>query len=250
MITITVLHDPNLQVYTKFLEYAGNHLYQKDFRVILSSETPFAPYQLLLPHNAVLPQMGRGIANARRSALRYFRSSDYDLLFLADFDRLLFWLGNFPGELEAILASYKEPDPYAIPFTFIGRTESAMMSHPQPQRSTELAINAYVYMELLGHPAQDVLAGTYILTPRAASYLYENSYALEPGAVDVEWLALAYQYEDSTIANLRVDGLGYEGAWLGLEPDTNNPWLQHKRYQNLENAKAMVDTIKTWRNLI
>lgn len=248
MLIATVLHDPNLMVYGKFLEFAKNPLYQSgNFRVVLSSETPLAPYQLLLPEGAILPQSGHGIANARRSALRAFRGIGQDSLLLADFDRLLFWLGNFETELHATLLAYEEYDPYQCPFTFIGRTEAAMMSHPQTQRSTELAINAYLYESLGISPANDVLAGTYILTPRAASFLIANSHALEAGAVDVEWFALGWFY-DKAIVNLRADGLSYEGKWLGLEPLGDDPWVARKRYRNLEQAKAMVDIICTWRN--
>lgn len=255
IVVAAVLHDPNLIVHQRFAAMAHNYsLFHENFFMVISQQTNAFPYRLHIPESdAVIMQIGKGIADARRECLKQFLSSRdyYTHILIVDFDRLLYWLEHDEDSLIDILKSR----PY--PFTAIGRTELAMQSHPEAQRSTERAINAYTFHRLFeGEPVQDIVAGGYLMDGTAAELIVENSFAIHPGAVDVEWYAIARYTIPATYANhIRVDGLGYEGAWLGLEPPlgkgtpTEMQEINCKRQTNLENAKMMVNTIRAWRHL-
>lgn len=248
----TVLHDPNLIVHRKLSIIAKNHadIFKDNFFTVLSKDTPTFAYVIIIPEATLFVQSGRGIADARRCCLRWFLNvpafADCDRILLADFDRLLYWLEHDKDSLVGVL------DSYTLPNCVIGRTEAAMQSHPEVQRNTERAINAYTFFKLFPEEnTEDFLAGTYLLTKPMIEYILARSFAMQPGAVDVEWYALMRE-SGIPVDHVKVDGLGYEGVWLGLEPSQDlgsGLWdaINRKRYDNLDQSKAMVDIIKTWR---
>lgn len=250
----TVLHDPNLIVHRKLLDMRLEPIFKDNFFVVVSKDTPVFAYATTISEATIYVQSGKGIADARRCCLKWFLNvpafNSCDRIMLLDFDRLLFWLAHDKDSLLNIL------DLSWSPYAIIGRTESAMQSHPEVQRNTERAINAYMFHNLFPEEAAwDVLAGTYLMNRPMAELTLEKSHALQPGAVDVEWYAIARSnlaYDD--IMHVKVDGLGYEGVWLGLEPSIDfglgRDWdaINRKRYENLDQAKAMVNIIKTWRD--
>lgn len=248
MIVTAILHDQNLIVHKTFAEigYKFPDVINRNFRLIVSRVTPTQPYRVVAPTMNIIIQEGRGIADARRLALKKFieEPEGHSHVMVVDFDRLLYWLTHDHSSLKSILnlASYS-------PFFIIGRTEAAMMTHPEPQRSTERAINAYTFDKLFPDLATwDIVAGTYVMDAAMAELILERSTAIDPGAVDVEWYALANMLvAPEHIMHVKVDGLGYEGSWLGLEPSDITDEIYKKRYDNLEHAKAMADAIKIWR---
>lgn len=248
MLVAAVLHDPNLIVHKRYRELADHALFKNsNFFLVTSKSTPSEAYYDDLH---VIQQPGYGIADARRFALQYLTMSQDDLIFLLDFDRLLFWLAHYPDELDAILyhawvGGISQPTVY-------GRTEAAIMSHPQIQRATEMAAVGHFYNKLFDerHPAMDFFAGCYLLPRFAAKYITDNSHADEPGAVDVEWQALLH-FGLTKVNMIRVDGLAYEGVWAGLEPEhvITPEDIVRKRQRNLHNANSMTDIIHYWRQL-
>lgn len=246
-VVATVLHDPNLIVHRKFCHIAQKHIdvFGRNFFMVISIDTNPLAYQTVLPPgNTIVTQSGKGIADARRHCLKAFKAAgSYTHILLLDFDRLLYWLEH--GK-----ESFNYVRQFHSPFTSIGRTEEAMQSHPEKQRVTERAINAYTFYRLFeDEPIQDIVAGGYMMDDIAAELILQYSHALHPGAVDVEWYVIARCCIPlPAIQHIRVDGLAYEGAWLGLEPETITLEIANKRQSNLDNAKMMVDTIKTWRH--
>lgn len=238
MLVATILHDPTLAVYERFVKQTFTSPYADDFVVIVSHETPLEPYKLILGDKIHI-QSGRGVAGARREALQYFLTTANSYILVADFDRLLYWLAHDPKSFHGIYQNVLDE------CVFIGRSERAMMSHPQPQRSTERAINTYTFAALCpGQTVHDITAGTYIMDRHVAHHIASNSYAVDSGAVDVEWFALA-SLRYGELKYLEVDGLGFEGAWAGSEPEVV-PAVEHKRQLNLDRAIATVDMIKFW----
>lgn len=244
MLVAAVLHDPELIVYNRFVEVLENEeLFDKDFIAVLSKDTPAKPYEDVLT-TGVHIQWGRGNPQARRQALEVgFTMYAPDLVMIVDFDRLLYWLNFCREEFYTLQQQCREPY-----YTVVGRTEKAMNTHPFPQRSTERAINNYVANNLFqGDRGKDLVSGTSVMSKHIAEYIWTNSHASDPGAVDVEWYCLATLGMNAPIAYYEVDGLGYEGAWAGLELCQTKE-LIHRRFANLDRAIAMTEIIKTWRS--
>lgn len=248
-VVATVLHDPNLIVHRKFCQLVQKHpdVFGPSFFAVVSQDTNAFAYQTVLPPgNSIITQCGKGIADARRNCLKVFKAAGhYSHILLVDFDRLLYWLEHDKASFIHILKTQ------ASPFISIGRTEFAMNTHPAPQRTTERAINAYTFHRLFeGESVQDIVAGSCLMDSVAAGLILENSFAIHPGAVDVEWYAIArYTIPATSIKHLNVDGLAYEGLWLKLEPVLATVDIIQKRQSNLDNSKMMVDTIRAWRHL-
>lgn len=241
MLVATVLHDPDLKLLEPLSKKVTSPPYSDDFVVILSDDTPCNPYMLLLGGDKVVVQTKPGIGNARREALVYFLNTQHERVLLADFDRLLFWLDHDPNSFYRLLWEHKSGD-----YITIGRTEKALDSHPQPQRATERAISVYTAILYPNYPVRDIVAGTYIMSSTMAHYIASHSYAVDPGAVDVEWYILAHlQQPDADVPYVLVDGLGYEGQYLGLEPVITND-IRLKRQLNLQRAIGYVDATRFW----
>jgi len=167
----------------------------------------------------------KGPGEARLELLKFASQTDYDFFHYIDFDRLLFWLDNYPNELVRTLE-------LAQNFTVIGRIDQAFRSHPDFQKITEYLCN-HLYEQIYGLEYTDFLAGSRIIPRRCISRILERSKQTNLAAMDIEWPMIAGHWD-----YVEVDGLSYESDYLGIRKDEKDEIKLRMR-----NLQAVVDML-------
>lgn len=223
---VSCLHDPlgamTRPAYKYFLDIRT--LYT-DVIIKATTETDDRLLAHLQPYLHVQPANGAGRA-MREALARALSDSDCSYFHYIDFDRILFWYMNFPSELDQVLCSRKTDK-----MVVLGRTHSAMHSHPLLQRKTE-EIQNILAATLLGRQ-MDILAASRIIPRKVAIEIVKRSEADNPACICLEWPLIAGEVE-----YLEVNGLGYESALLGIE----KPEIEEVRMR-IDNLACVMEMV-------
>jgi hypothetical protein len=224
---LTTLHDPDgklADLTNKYFLY----IRQNYDKCIIESTNP-TKHSLCLDKYISYSEAGN-IGESRRNCLRRGLETDCEYFHFVDFDRLLYWYMTYPEELKQVIRLIQ-----CDKFTIIGRTKAAFDSHPDYQRITEGLINS-LFMD----GKYDVLAASRGITRHAAATILNNSKAINPACIDVEWCTILLR----NINYIQVNGLAYESNLLGIERVyADEVWL---RTQHLVEVVRML---KKWLTL-
>jgi hypothetical protein len=204
---LTIQHDPKgillkpLKAKLSILRNLFTHT------LVVITPTTHPDYVGNLDATYMLPRLG--MANARRDAINlalvHCRDNHY---FYCDFDRLIFWISNYPDELKETINQTADKD-----YTVIGRTYLAKQSHPEFQLKTE-GIMSLIVKERAGLD-MDVFAGAKSFSHQVAKWLSKQSTS-QDAAQDVEW-PLIVKENGGEVRYIEVNGLAYESSMLGIE---------------------------------
>ena len=170
----------------------------------------------------------------------------------ADLDRLLHWQYSYPGELREVLARPIECD-----YVALGRTPRALSTHPSVQILAETLTNAGFSAFLGLDTTVDVVAGSFLMSRRAATMLRQKS-TEATNATDLEWPALVIRHLGVQPCYTEVEGLEFEtadyypddvrelgsrDAWLRATFDRPGIWVQRARLalDSLEAFRRVMD---------
>lgn len=148
-----------------------------------------------------------GIGAARRAALETaVASSAIEWVHYADLDRLLHWQYTYPDELRETLRATPHSD-----YVALGRTPRALATHPRVQVLAETLTNAAFAAALGLNCDTDLVAGSALLSRRAADAVLKRSVE-DSGATDLEWPAIVFR-EYGVVPEFRaLEGLEFETA--------------------------------------
>ncbi len=143
-------------------------------------------------------------AQGRYMALNLSLNTSADFIHYADMDRLLRWVETRPGEWSQMVGEVEKHD-----CIIFGRTDRAMLTHPQALIFTEKLSNQVV-SHFLG-AEMDVSAGSKSFSRLAAKYLVDHSHPANSIGTDAEWPILLNQ-AGFELKYVQVDGLDWETA--------------------------------------
>lgn len=179
------------------------------------------------------------IGQARRDALAtVLRRTSAVWIHYADLDRLLHWYQAFPEELKGVLASGPCAD-----YVALGRTQRALDTHPTVQILAETLTNTAFSALLRLNRRVDVVAGSCLLSRRAAGVVVRHS--REPSnATDLEWPALVLR-ELGVMPEFRhVEGLEFETADYYAEEIQDAGSLQAWMYTTYNRSAVWIERTK------
>jgi hypothetical protein len=192
---------------------------------------------------------GRGIGQARRTAVRAAADSGATSILYCDLDRWLHWRESFPDELGGLFDRIDASRPTPL-YACLGRTTRAFGTHPKVQTVCEDATNRAVSAAL--RRRCDVTAGAAWLSSEGARLILSKS--VEPtNATDAEWPTIVWraasrrvlqarceglEFETATFHPAEVDAAGGRDAWIRQTYDTANAWATR-----LELASASVAAV-------
>lgn len=241
-VLLTTVHDPHGQMLdaTQQTLTALCELYQWRIVIEATENTDQRLLRILSLCTQISYSPPGDIAIARRRLLRnglrhYPVATHYHL---ADFDRLLHWQLNYPGELAEVVSKLPHCD-----FTVLGRTSRAMGTHPFVQRETErLASAAFSLGTSLAGPWRgtkrwvDVLTASRGISNHIAQRILAHSVADGPAGVDCEWPLIASRYCE--VSYIATEGLEYESATFGIGRRGLVEW--RLRLKNLRDAIRII----------
>lgn len=199
---VTITHDPNgryIDLFIKHLTYITK-LYGEIYLTI-SNQSSRAWKRAL----KVDPQINfktipkQGAAHARREAVTFGLSGKCEYFHYIDLDRLLTWCERYPEELRGIVS--KIP---GHPYTILGRTERAFLTHPEDWVETERITNKICSLEL--KKEVDITAGSSAFSRECAKRIAIKS---KSDMTDAEWPMIVYRIMKQPIHYLEVEGLEY-----------------------------------------
>ncbi|MCG1020353.1 hypothetical protein [Sutcliffiella horikoshii] len=199
---VTITHDPNgryIDLFIKHLTYITK-LYGEIYLTI-SNQSSKAWKRAL----KVDPQINfktipkQGAAHARREAVTFGLSGKCEYFHYIDLDRLLTWCERYPEELRGIVS--KIP---GRPYTILGRTERAFLTHPEDWVETERITNKICSLEL--KKEVDITAGSSAFSRECAKRIAIKS---KSDMTDAEWPMIVYRIMKQPIHYLEVEGLEY-----------------------------------------
>lgn len=199
---VTITHDPNgryIDLFIKHITYITK-LYGEIYLTI-SNQSSRAWKRAL----KVAPQINfktipkQGAAHARREAVTFGLSGKCEHFHYIDLDRLLTWCERYPEELRGIVS--KIP---GRPYTILGRTERAFLTHPEDWVETERITNKICSLEL--KKEVDITAGSSAFSRECAKRIASKS---KSDMTDAEWPMIVYRIMKQPIHYLEVEGLEY-----------------------------------------
>ena len=155
-------------------------------------------------HTKLALSVNEGRSSGRYMALKKAVETSAEFVHYVDMDRLLHWVETRPDEWKQALGEIERFD--AIIF---GRTQAALLSHPQALISTEMISNQVV--SYLLQAEMDVSAGSKSFSRTAAQYLVEHSRTDHSIGSDAEWPILLKK-AGFRLQYIPVDGLDWESA--------------------------------------
>ena len=154
------------------------------------------------------PQIKFCVNDNRRTgrylALQKALETSAEYIHYADLDRLLHWVETRPDEWKRAVSEIEQSE-----CVIFGRTEAAMMTHPQALLTTE-GISNRVVSHFLGQQ-MDVSAGSKSFSRTAAAYLVEHGTPDDFSGTDAEWPMLLRK-AGFALRYVQVDGLDWESA--------------------------------------
>lgn len=141
---------------------------------------------------------------ARYMAMKLALEAHPDYIQYVDMDRLLRWVETRPDEWLQALEQIEKFD-----CIIFGRTQTAMLTHPQALITTEIASNRVV-SSFLGRE-MDVSAGSKSFSRAAAQYLIDHLGSTSSIAADATW-TIGLKQAGFSLEYIQVDGLDYESA--------------------------------------
>lgn len=222
-VLITVTHDPegkNSKLF-KTHYYLFQEIYSKIYLTI-SDETSKEFIQEVQNREIeyrVIPK--KGVADARREALKLSLRGDGQYYHYCDLDRILTWASSYPEELQQLVTSIPN-----YHYLIIGRTERAMRTHPLEWIKTEEITNQIFSLEL--GKETDITAGSCAFSRECAVLIQSHSRAL---MTDAEWAMIAKRIGDYQIDHVEVDGLKYQEDVNGVtrEMSYSDRWFNRLR---------------------
>lgn len=208
---ITVTHDPkgrNIKIF-KELKYELEAIYSELF-ITISEESSLDLIKEIEKSKfkyKIIPR--NGVAFARREALKFALTGKSQHYHYCDFDRILTWGKNHLTELKKVVKDTSNYD-----YLIIGRTETAMNTHPIEWIETEKISNKIFSLEI--GKEMDVTAGSCSFSRNSANFIYQNSKAK---MTDAEWAMIVLRIAKRKIAYCAVDGLEYQEEINGLNQD-------------------------------
>lgn len=155
-------------------------------------------------HKKIILFVNNDRSTSRYLAMKKAVQTPAEFIHYADMDRLLRWVETKPEEWKQALGEIGRFD--AIIF---GRTQAALLSHPQALISTEMISNQVV--SYLLQAEMDVSAGSKSFSRNAAQYLVEHSRTDHSIGSDAEWPILLKK-GGFRLQYIPVDGLDWESA--------------------------------------
>jgi len=203
--------------------------------VVVTDETDGRVIELLegIGCTVVIQEDGVGhdrVGDARRMAISAASEGGRGHVHFVDLDRVLRWAGSHLDELRRVVGEITDHE-----FLIIGRTPSAMETHPVSQRETERLANKVASL-VLGQEV-DVTAASRSFSQGATKTILEHSKAKSFGT-DAEWPVIIQCRSDLPISYIEVDGLGFED-WLKLldEVDAAGGLKEWKRAEDEDPAR-------------
>ncbi|WP_342515707.1 hypothetical protein [Sutcliffiella sp. FSL R7-0096] len=199
---ITITHDPNgryINLFIKHITYI-TELYEEIYLTISNQSSKEWEEALKVEPSLnfkTIPK--KGTAHARREAVKFGLSGKCDYFHYIDLDRLLTWCDRYPEELRGIIG--KIP---GHPYTILGRTERAFLTHPEEWVETERITNKICSLEL--RKEVDITAGSSSFSRECASRITSNS---KSDMTDAEWPMIVYRIMKQPIHYIEVEGLEY-----------------------------------------
>jgi hypothetical protein len=217
---LSALHDSDGKLIDAISLYLPELQRIYDSIVVVVTDTTDGKVIDLLGEAAKVQAMG-GLAQARRMSINFGLQTQADHFHYCDFDRVLYWIINYPDELRSVVNHIPLYD-----FVVFGRTEQAFNTHPELQRITELECN-----RLFGYNV-DILSGSRGLSRPVAQKIVAESTANGAG-VDAEWLLIAERFR-----YIECNGLAYESASFGIEKSDNEEL--ETRIKNLNDIRSVM----------
>jgi hypothetical protein len=179
------------------------------------------------------------IAKARRDAVGLALAHSDGQILHSDFDHVLRWLDDKPGELQQVLADQSDVD-----FLVVGRSAKAFAASPARLQETEKLVN-HIYFLMTGHE-WDLMFAVRRFSRKAAETIVRLSHAHDL-ANDVEWPLLAAR-EGLSLGYAAADGLLYRTMDdFGSAADTHDAepaeWIKRIRIAD-EHAQTMAMFLK------
>ena len=178
---------------------------------------------------------GRGVGEARRTAVRAVAAAGATSILYCDLDRWLHWREIWPQELVDLPARIEGSRPVPL-YACLGRTTRAFGTHPKVQVACEDATNRAVSASF--RRRCDVTAGAAWLSQEGAQLVLARS--VEPSnATDGEWPAICWrhdprrvlqswceglEFETATFFQAEVEASGGRDAWVRQMYDTAEAW--------------------------
>jgi len=201
---VSVLHDPHGRQLLAAKKHVDKlrHLYPQ-LAVVATTETS-SDILKNLRQQGVFLQVTEGceIGLKRREALAFGLQVGAPYVHYCDFDRILHWIGTYPGELDEIFREIVKHG-----FVIIGRTQRAFETHPRVQQEMERITNHVCSLAL--ERRVDVTSGSCAASRETAELILSHSRAVT-NATDTEWPMIVSLFSDATIGFLQVEGLEFE----------------------------------------
>lgn len=220
-----LVHDPEGRILRKFP--AAYKIFKSIYKevVVIISPPSTKKWQKYLSTNSpiILRALKDEIGENRRQALSMAASLAVKAVHSCDLDRAIFWAIHYPKELSRVASNLPR-----YPYTIIGRSAKAFLTHPFSQRLPELATNQAA-SAVLGQTV-DVTSGSVGMQAGVAKKLVLLSKALGP-QTDGEWPILASHVLKLPLHIVRVKGLAFETAyfhtekWVKRHYNTLDSWL-------------------------
>lgn len=205
---VTVIHDPEGKSIQLFKEHKKEleQIYSKLF-IAVSEETSrglITEIEESKFNVKIIPK--KGVANARREALKFAFWGISDFYHYCDFDRILTWVKCYPKELREIVEDIPTYD-----YLILGRTEKAKNSHPIEWIETEKITNHIFSLEL--GKEVDITAGSCAFSHGSAKFINRYSKAM---MTDAEWAMITWRMAKKQLDFRAVEGLEYHEDINGL----------------------------------
>jgi hypothetical protein len=206
---LSIVHDKQGKLVTHIptIKSVLDSLDISEFYIDVTEETDPSMITRLESLATLTVSKKQGLSQARRNVLgNALENSKKDHFLFVDFDRLIFWICNF---LNGFKLALRETEKY--PFLIMGRSTSALWSHPTMQRRTESICNDIFALQTGRN--YDILAGARGIRRDVGRFLLESSVVQGAGA-DIEWPLLVLERWD--VGYIQTNGLGFESAFLGI----------------------------------
>lgn len=217
---VTITHDPKGRYIDLFIKHIDllTALYDEIYLAISNQSS--MEWDGLMKRETSLNYKKiskKGVAHARREAVKFGLSGNCDYFHYIDLDRLLTWCDRYPDELKEI----KNMIP-AHPYIIIGRTERAFLTHPVEWVETERITNKICSIEL--NQEVDITAGSCSFSKECAKGITSNS---KSDMTDAEWPMIVSRIMKQPIHYKETEGLEYQEATNSItrEISEGDKWL-------------------------
>lgn len=214
-----LVHDPEGRIFRKFplALKIFKSIYKEIVVIVSPSSTEKWQKYLSKSSPIILRVLKDEIGENRRQAISVAASLGVGAVHSCDLDRAIFWAIHYPKELLMVASNLPR-----YPYTIIGRSKKAFLTHPSSQRLPEMATNQAASI-VLGQPV-DITSGSSGMQAAVANKIarLSKSFSVE---TDGEWPVLASNVLKLPLHAIKVNGLAFETAYFRTEK-----WV--KRYYN------------------